>query len=242
MQPNGCWLAKSPDPRLKGYARWEYGYGGGWVRRLLAHQWAYLIFVGPIPDGYHVDHLCHKPDGSCAGGVTCPHRACCNPAHLEAVLPRVNWARGLNPAARHARQTHCIRGHPFDETNTIVTAEGYRQCRTCNQERRARAAADPVRRDARNLRTAAWKRRRREAQPDYVPGPLTGERHRERHPAERIPRGEAHPGARLTGGDVLAIRTRAAAGETASALARATGISRSQIRRIIAGTNWREAP
>lgn len=48
-----------------------------------AHRWAYLNFVGPIAEGWQVDHLCHN-------------RACVNfLLHLEAVPPRVNSERRL---------------------------------------------------------------------------------------------------------------------------------------------------
>jgi hypothetical protein len=43
-----------------------------------------------------------------------------------------NVLRGEGPSARHARQTHCKRGHPFDQRNTYVTPQGWRACRTCN--------------------------------------------------------------------------------------------------------------
>jgi len=82
----------------------------------------YEHFVGPIPDGFHIDHLCRN-------------RACANPAHLEAVPPRVNILRGVGMSAIHARQTHCVNGHPFDAENTLILPDGERCCRTCNRER-----------------------------------------------------------------------------------------------------------
>lgn len=61
------------------------------LRRLLyVHRFMYERFVGPIPDGYVVDHLCHNADQSCAGGSTCAHRRCANPDHLGAVTQRGN--------------------------------------------------------------------------------------------------------------------------------------------------------
>lgn len=45
-----------------------------------AHRIAYEHFVGPIPDGFDVDHICFNP-------------ACCNPKHLEAVPHRENMRR-----------------------------------------------------------------------------------------------------------------------------------------------------
>lgn len=45
-----------------------------------AHRIAYELWKGPIPAGLVIDHLCCN-------------RACCNPAHLEAVTQRENVLR-----------------------------------------------------------------------------------------------------------------------------------------------------
>lgn len=65
-----------------------------------AHRATYELFVGPIPSGFEIDHLCKNV-------------ACCNPAHLEAVAPVVNKMRSDSPAAVNARKVVCIRGHEF---------------------------------------------------------------------------------------------------------------------------------
>lgn len=69
-----------------------------------AHRWFYLQSGGTIPDGHELDHLCHTRDESCAGGPNCLHRRCVNPAHLEPVLPRENWARSRHPVAIKVRE------------------------------------------------------------------------------------------------------------------------------------------
>lgn len=79
------------------------------------HRFAYEYYIGDIPDGYEVDHLC---------GV----RHCCNPAHLEAVTLQENRVR------RNAKQTHCKHGHEFTPENTLI-AQGRRRCRACNARR-----------------------------------------------------------------------------------------------------------
>lgn len=60
----------------------------------LAHRIAYEYMVGSIPAGLMLDHVCHTRDPRCEDRDSCPHRRCCNPAHLEPVTARENLARG----------------------------------------------------------------------------------------------------------------------------------------------------
>lgn len=74
--PDGCWIWQG--------AKLKEGYGVIGVRGKLqlTHRIAYKEFVGPIPVGYHIDHLCR---------VT----SCCNPTHLEPVTPKENYRRAM---------------------------------------------------------------------------------------------------------------------------------------------------
>ena len=97
--------------------------GGAWDR---AHRVVWREANGPIPDGLVIDHLCRN-------------RSCVNTRHMELVTSVENSRRGFGASAVNARKTHCIHGHPFDEANTYVPADGSRrQCRTCNREAVAR--------------------------------------------------------------------------------------------------------
>lgn len=78
----------------------------------------YEAFVGPIPDGLQIDHLCRV-------------RHCVNPAHLEPVTIAENVRRGA------AAQTHCKYGHEYTPENTVIH-HGGRECRTCNRIRSRR--------------------------------------------------------------------------------------------------------
>jgi len=101
------------------------GYGSVMIRRKRygVHRLAYLEWVGPIPEGMEIDHLCRN-------------RKCFNPYHLEAVTGRINKLRGIGFVAKHALATHCPKGHPYDETNTYVRkGTGYRDCKTCLSDR-----------------------------------------------------------------------------------------------------------
>jgi hypothetical protein len=100
----------------------ENGYGrisrgGRRAAYIPVHRAAWELAGGTIPAGLEIDHLCRN-------------RLCCNPAHLEPVIHRVNVLRGEGLAARNAVKTHCPRGHPYNETNTRYSA-GRRHCRTC---------------------------------------------------------------------------------------------------------------
>lgn len=128
--PDECW------PWLAQLNTCGYGSIRDEGRPRGAHRVAYELFVGAVPDGFEIDHLCHTRDESCSGGDSCPHRRCVNPAHLEAVPPRVNTLRGRGPGGLNARKTHCKWGHEFTEDNTYVWPRtGWRQCRTCWSER-----------------------------------------------------------------------------------------------------------
>lgn len=102
------------------------------------HRVTYEAFVGPIPNGLEIDHLCHHRDKSCPSNTTCVHRRCINPEHLEPVTHRTNVIRSL---AVDAGRATCIHGHPWTEANTFVS-QGQRRCRLCRNERARRYKAE----------------------------------------------------------------------------------------------------
>lgn len=103
-----CWLWTA--------ARTPRGYPVFGAKR--AHRVAYEMFVGPIPKGMTLDHLCHTRSTTCPGGRACWHRACVNPDHLEPVSAVENVMRGLSFAPANASRTHCVAGHEFSPANT----------------------------------------------------------------------------------------------------------------------------
>jgi len=128
---NGCWIWTGGVSRGNGYGRaWLNG------QTMTAHGAVYTAYVGAIPTGREVDHLCHNRDPMCPGGP-CMHRRCVNPEHLEAVTASTNQVR------QGARKTHCPHGHEYTPENTKYKAgSNCRHCRAChrNRERRRREA------------------------------------------------------------------------------------------------------
>lgn len=117
-EPNtGChfWMGSVND---KGY-----GYIRVSGRLLRVHRVAYEAFVGPIPDGLQIDHLCRQ-------------RSCVNPEHLEAVTRSENVLRGLSG---YAIRNKCKSGkHEITETSFYTSPCGNRQCRQCRRNNKLR--------------------------------------------------------------------------------------------------------
>lgn len=109
---DGCWTWTGHIDAC-GYGRYNL---------LLAHRISYEAVNGPIPPRLTIDHLCRN-------------RRCVNPDHLECVSIGENVLRGIGPAAMNARKTHCPLGHEYSPSNTWISKEGYRACRTCNAKR-----------------------------------------------------------------------------------------------------------
>jgi HNH endonuclease len=112
VEIGGCWLwwgRRSED---------GYALVGNSGRRV--HRWAYERFIGPIPEGMQLDHLCRI-------------RHCVNPWHMEPVTSRENTLRGETITGRNARKTHCPAGHPLEGEN-LYLYRGKRSCKECRRE------------------------------------------------------------------------------------------------------------
>lgn len=150
--PDACWpwlAAKNPD----GYGWFHYIDGPTG-----AHRVAFVLVMGPIPEGKELDHLCHTADGTCVGGLRCPHRCCVNPRHMEPVQPVENWRRGLAPAvllaasATKRTAAACHRGHSMEDAYYY---NGARRCRTCHLGGQRRNQTTPAFRAKRQARKEA---------------------------------------------------------------------------------------
>lgn len=134
--PNECWPWFAGKSNGYGNLRWQGGTE-------YAHRLIYIEAFGPIPPGAEVDHTCHNNTG-CRLTNKCPHRACCNPAHLEAVPHQVNASRGTvkdaNAERRGPRVTHCVHGHEYTAENSSFayikkTGRTQRRCKTCRRRK-----------------------------------------------------------------------------------------------------------
>lgn len=116
----GCWNFRGWRDKA-GYGRISQGRVAD--GSISTHRFAYRLWVGEIPAGLQLDHLCRNT-------------SCCNPAHLEPVTGRENLLRGETFQAHNAAKTHCPQGHPYDESNTyVVKPRNLRACRACMASR-----------------------------------------------------------------------------------------------------------
>lgn len=137
---SGCWIWMGVLNRAGYGIITFYNQAKKQYRTKLVHRLTYEEYRKSIPDGLQIDHLCRV-------------RCCVNPYHPEAVTPAENVRRGMasfdvaRRAATAARlaKTHCVHGHPYDESNTRRTAAGKRTCIACQTLRnRSRFIAEKL--------------------------------------------------------------------------------------------------
>ncbi len=111
--PDAChpWTGARVD---QGYGTLRRGKDEGF-RPIGTHVYAWVRVHGPVPAGMHVDHICHNLDLTCVGGPECPHRRCCNVAHLRVGTIGDNVRSGRSPelaSIRITERNHARKGGP----------------------------------------------------------------------------------------------------------------------------------
>jgi len=121
-QPSGClewaWGAT---------ARHGYGAISFNGKQIGAHQLAWTLVNGPIPDGLHICHHCDNPP-CCQTDPTEGYPE----GHLFVGTRSDNMSDAAAKGRIHNQNvTHCPKGHEYTEANTYLMPRGGRVCRTC---------------------------------------------------------------------------------------------------------------
>lgn len=118
-----CWLWQGHVNSRNHYGYFTVRCSGHYLS-VLAHRWSYSHFVGHIPQGHDLDHLCRN-------------RRCVNPDHLEPVTRRENLLRGIGVITiENSKKTHCPKGHPYDAANTgFSSGRRGRRCLACHRDK-----------------------------------------------------------------------------------------------------------
>jgi hypothetical protein len=130
ITPEGCWLWPQVQP--DGYGHITYRDADRKTIHLTVHRLIYVHLVGDPGDTMVLDHMCHDPD-VCKLKSDCPHRRCCNPAHLNPCPSGDNALRSYSVSGVNALKTHCDHGHEFTPANTRIHPDGSRVCRECKR-------------------------------------------------------------------------------------------------------------
>lgn len=129
--PNDCWPWKR-SLKKNGYGQFFTGTKKN-PKMMRAHRVAWLLCEKALPSGKDLDHVCHNLDKDCPGGWTCPHRRCCNPAHLCVKTRSQNMED--SPRVQKTRQSRrCRRGHLWKKNERWregKNGKSYRVCISC---------------------------------------------------------------------------------------------------------------
>lgn len=120
VDENGCWVwQRAIETGGRGVLNIR---DDGEHKMVRAHRYSYEVFVGPIPEGLTIDHLCRNIK-------------CVNYEHLEPVSIQVNIKRHWAALGFDER---CGKGHERTEETTAYSTRKdgklTRRCRICDRE------------------------------------------------------------------------------------------------------------
>lgn len=115
IKDNGCWEWTANIAPSTGYGLIMTDSQGS----IGAHRASYIIHKGPIPEGYHIHHVCKN-------------KKCVNPEHLEAM----ESFEHLSLESKSRAKEYCGKGHKMEGENIYYKPNGKRECRQCRKESR----------------------------------------------------------------------------------------------------------
>lgn len=116
INEKGCWVWTGSRFK-KQYGDYAQIRLGGKLdgKCVKAHKVAYEHFIGKVPEGLELDHLCHNT-------------LCINPSHLEPVTHAVNMKR-----RKDSGLPYCKHGHLYTKDTTYINPKGRRECKECRK-------------------------------------------------------------------------------------------------------------
>ena len=125
VKTDSCWLWNGFTTN-EGYGRFD---------KQSVHRFSYQHYIGAIPEGLEIDHLCNV-------------RNCVNPEHLKPVTQKENVRRAVERGSfknhtlagkAKSSKTHCPQGHEYAGDNLIIDSHsGARRCRICTVDKTLR--------------------------------------------------------------------------------------------------------
>lgn len=120
VNKHGCWVWQGSRFKKEcgNYAQIRLGRGKD-SKCVRAHRVSYEYFIGKVPKGLELDHLCQNT-------------LCINPKHLEPVTHLVNMRR-----RKDSGLPNCKYGHKYTKQTTYIRPDnGRRECILCRELRR----------------------------------------------------------------------------------------------------------
>lgn len=115
-----CWIWQGSTNPVTGYGEFKIDARRCAVLpRSSPHRYAFLYFVGTIPEGQEIDHLCHV-------------RNCANPLHLRTLTHSENQNNRRNC---YVNSGVCKNGHKMEGDNVRLDKRGRMKCKACNREK-----------------------------------------------------------------------------------------------------------
>jgi HNH endonuclease len=121
IEKDGCWIWTGAT---------NNGYGVFVHERdfvVRSHVWSYEHFVGPVPEGMELAHVC-----------TAKRKLCVNWEHVRPMGHAEHMAfdgTSIDLVTGNALKTRCPAGHLYAGGNLYITPEGYRACKICKLEK-----------------------------------------------------------------------------------------------------------